>query len=170
MKLDKYKRIIIIGCPGSGKSTLSLILSTKLNLPVIHLDKLLWKPNWVQSSPREFDSKLLAELHKDKWIMDGIYRRTLDLRIKYANLVIFLDFDTEICINSYIERVNNNLGIVRLDMTEGCIETYDEEFVIYIRDFNKTQRTDIYKTLNKSSIEKIIFKNRNEVGKFIDQI
>ena len=47
------ERILVIGCPGAGKSTLSRQLGEKLGLPVIHLDRLFWKPGWVESTREE---------------------------------------------------------------------------------------------------------------------
>ena len=71
------ERIIIIGCGGAGKSTLARKLGEVLDLPVVHLDKLFWKPGWVETSREEFDALLAMELAKDKWIMDGNFNRTM---------------------------------------------------------------------------------------------
>ncbi len=43
-----YKKILIIGCGGSGKSTLARQMGEKFALPVVHLDKIYWLPNWVK--------------------------------------------------------------------------------------------------------------------------
>ena len=75
------ERIVIIGCGGAGKSTLARQLGEKLNIPVVHLDKLWWKPNWVESSREEFDAKLARELAKPRWIMDGNFNRPKPERI-----------------------------------------------------------------------------------------
>ena len=48
------KRILIIGNGGSGKSTFAKKLHKKLNLELIHLDNLFWKPNWVQTPKLEW--------------------------------------------------------------------------------------------------------------------
>ena len=71
------ERIIIIGCGGAGKSTLARKLGEVLDLPVVHLDKLFWKPGWVETTAEEFDALLAMELAKDKWIMDGNFNRTM---------------------------------------------------------------------------------------------
>lgn len=48
-------RVMVLGSAGSGKSTLTQKLSKILALPVIHLDKYYWKPNWVPTSNEEWD-------------------------------------------------------------------------------------------------------------------
>ena len=58
-------RVIIIGCGGSGKSTLSRALSEKTNLPVVHLDKLFWREGWINIPREEFNILLREELKKD---------------------------------------------------------------------------------------------------------
>ena len=60
---------MIIGCCGGGKTTLAKKLSNKLNLPLIHLDKLNWRDNWENISKEEFDDLLWAEVVKPTWIM-----------------------------------------------------------------------------------------------------
>ena len=74
-------RIIIIGNSGSGKSTLAKELAVRLNLPLIHLDKLFWRDNWQHISRDEFDDLLLSELKKERWIIDGNFGRTIPLRL-----------------------------------------------------------------------------------------
>ena len=86
------ERIVIIGCGGAGKSTLARQLGEKLRIPVVHLDKLFWRPGWVQVPKEEFDALLRAELAKEKWIMDGNFDRTIPERLARCDTVIYLDF------------------------------------------------------------------------------
>ena len=90
----KMERIVIIGCPGSGKSTLARELGEKLDLPVVHLDQIYWSPgNWQHLEKDEFDALLMQELQKPRWILDGNFNRTLELRLERCDTVIFLDFN-----------------------------------------------------------------------------
>jgi len=78
------KRILVIGCSGAGKTTFSRMLGEKLSLPVYHLDQLYWKPDWVESNKNEFTKKQTAIITGERWIIDGNYSSTLELRFAKA--------------------------------------------------------------------------------------
>lgn len=94
----KKKKIIVIGCPGSGKSYFSKKLSAITKLPLYHLDLLYWRPNWQTTPADEFREKVIKVIEEPKWIIDGNYNSTLELRFLVADLVFFLDLPTENCL------------------------------------------------------------------------
>ena len=53
------KKIIIIGCPGSGKSTFARKLSDITNIPLYHLDMIWHKPDKTTLTKEEFDEQLM---------------------------------------------------------------------------------------------------------------
>ena len=165
------ERIIIIGCSGAGKSTLARQLGEKTGLPVVHLDALFWKPGWVESDRGEFDAKMLAELEKPRWIIDGNYARTLALRLEKCDGVIYLDFPRWVCILGVLKRVLTTYGTVRPDMPEGCPERFDWEFIKWVWNFNRNNREKIRAQLDALPGEKVtVLKNRREVKRFLAQI
>lgn len=165
------KRIIIIGCGGAGKSTLARQLGEKLNLPVVHLDKLFWKPGWEHVSHDEFDCLHRQALAQEKWIIDGNFDRTMAERIQHCDTVIYLDFNRFACLMGVAKRILTNYGKVRPDMGEGCPERIDWEFLKWVWDFNKNKREKNYRLLNETDgIEKFILKNRRAVKEFMEQI
>ena len=164
-------RVIIIGCGGSGKSTLSRVLSEKTNLPVVHLDKLFWKEGWVNISREEFDNLLNEELKREEWIIDGNYDRTLKERLKKSDTVIYLDYPRMTCLLGVVKRVLSNYGKVRPDMAEGCPEKFDLDFIKWIWNFNKEHRDKFYKILKEESDKQIyIFRNRKECNEFVKNL
>lgn len=168
---EEMKRVIIIGCGGSGKSTLSRALSEKTNLAVVHLDKLFWREGWVNIPREEFNVLLREELKKDKWIIDGNYDRTIKERLNRCDTVIYLDYPRRTCLFGIIKRFITNYGKVRPDMTEGCPEKIDLEFLKWIWNFNKVHRDKFYKILKEEKGKEIyIFRKRKECNEFIKNL
>ena len=163
------ERIIIIGCGGAGKSTLARQLGENLDIPVVHLDRLFWRPGWVQVSPEEFDELHRAEISKDRWIIDGNFGRTIPDRLARCDTVIYLDFSRFTCLMGVLKRVLTTYGTVRPDMGEGCPERIDFEFLQWVWNFNKNKRAHNYALLQEAShAHVIILKNRREVSAFLE--
>ena len=165
------ERILIIGCGGAGKSTLARQMGEILNLPVVHLDKLFWHPGWVESSKVEIDAKIMAEMAKPQWIMDGNYNRTLPQRVKYCDTIIYLDFSRVACLLGVLKRVITTYGTVRPDMGDGCPERFDWDFLKWVWNFNRDKREKYYRLLNETEgKETIVLKNRRMVKRFLQSL
>ncbi len=165
------ERIVIIGCGGAGKSTLARQLGEKLDIPVVHLDKLFWHPGWVQASPEEFDGRLARELEKSRWIMDGNFDRTMLQRIARCDTIIYLDFSRFACLWGVAKRILTTYGTVRPDMGEGCPERFDLDFLKWVWNFNRNKREKNYRLLNEiEGVETIVLKSRRMVKRFLRSI
>ena len=165
------ERIVIIGCGGSGKSTLARRLGEKLHLPVVHLDKLFWKPGWVETTPDEFDAKLAVELEKPQWIMDGNFNRTMQMRLEKCDTVIYLDYKRIVCLWGVICRIVKSYGKTRPDMAEGCPERLDWEFLKWVWNYNRDKKDRNYGYLNEiTHAETYAFKNRRQLKRFLKSL
>ena len=166
------ERVIIIGCGGAGKSTLARKLGEKTGIPVVHLDQIWWSPgNWQHMERPEFEKLLMEEMEKPRWILDGNFRRTLEMRLQKCDTVIYLDFPRLVCLKNWLGRVIKNWGHARIDMAEGCNERFDPEFALWIWNFNKNYRARFYELLNNlAGKQVIILKSRREVEKFLKNI
>lgn len=162
-------KIVVIGCGGAGKSTFSRTLSEILNIPVYHLDKLNWKPGWIPTPKDEWDDVIKNLVSKEEWIIDGNYGKTLDIRLKNADTIIFLNMPTYLCIYRIIKRRFMYRGKTRPDMDEGCTEKLDIDFVKWVWGYNKNQKPRIIDKLSKLSNTKNVFilNNSSEVSKLI---
>ena len=157
------KRIIVIGCPGSGKSTFSRALRDKTGIPLYYLDMLWHKPDKTNITPEEFDQKLKSILNTEEWIIDGNFNRTLEMRMIACDTVFLLDLPTEVCLSG----VESRIGIKREEMP-WIEEEFDPEFKQFILDFPKNKLPHIYELLNIYKDKKIvIFKSREEMNDFM---
>ena len=162
---------MIIGCGGAGKSTLARQLGEKTGLPVVHLDKLFWRPGWEQISREEFDNLHREALAGEKWILDGNFDRTMEERIRHCDTVIYLDFNRVTCLLGVAKRILTTYGQVRPDMGEGCPERFDWEFLRWVWNFNKNKREKTCRLLACHPDKKIcILKNRRQVRMFLEKI
>ena len=163
------ERVMIIGCGGSGKSTLARQLGEKTGLPVIHLDQIWWAPgSWQHLERPEFDEILKAETEKPRWIIDGNFNRTMELRLEKCDTVIYLDYSRWVCLFSWIERVITHWGKARPDMAPGCTEWFDPEMASWIWNFNKQNRKRYHELLQAQTGKEIhIFKNRRQLKAFL---
>jgi adenylate kinase family enzyme len=67
------RRVLVIGSGGAGKSTFSVALGKRLELPVIHLDAHFWRPGWVETPKPEWRERVAQLAARDAWVMDGNY-------------------------------------------------------------------------------------------------
>jgi len=165
------KKIILIGSGGSGKSTLAKQLGNKLNIKVHHLDALFWKPNW-EGVPKEEQRTVQNELVKgEKWIIDGNYGGTMDIRINAADTIIFLDIHRTICVYRAFKRIVQYRNKTRPDMGAGCEERLDLQFFKWIWEYPNKKKPAILKRLDQLSKGKevIILKSLNEVRQFLEK-
>ena len=145
------KRMIVIGCPGSGKSTFSRALHERAKIPLFHLDMMYWNADRTTVSKETFLERLSDVMKGEEWIIDGNYASTLELRISACDTVFFLDLPTKLC----LEGVRQRRGAPRADMP--WVETEEDgEFMEFIASYNQTQRPLVIQLLEKYS-DKDIF-------------
>ena len=90
-QIRSFERINVVGTSGSGKTMLARELARLLNLPYVEMDALFWKPGWRESSNEEFFPKVQEAISGDRWVLDGNYTRTLPIKWKRVQAVVWLD-------------------------------------------------------------------------------
>ncbi|WP_371804510.1 DNA topology modulation protein [Candidatus Lokiarchaeum ossiferum] len=151
------KRIMIIGCAGSGKSTLAFNLGTTLKLPIYHLDKVFWKPNWVKISPEDWQQYISTIIQKESWIIDGNYSSTMEIRMRRANIIIYLDFPRFLCLWRVIKRRFQYNNKSRPDINDQCNEKLDLEFLQWIWNYPKRSKPKTMQLLKQCTKNHLIF-------------
>ena len=158
------KKVIVIGCPGSGKSTVSRALHNKTGIPLYHLDMMYWNADKTTVEKSVFLERLSAVLEEDEWIIDGNYGSTMELRMAVCDTVIFLDYPLDVCLDGIKER----RGKPRSDMP--WIETEeDAEFIEFIKSYNEQQKPKVLELLEKYSDKNIvILESREQADAFLN--
>lgn len=137
------QRVLVIGISGAGKTTLSQALAKRTGLPLIHLDREFWQPGWIETPRAAWREKVQALAARERWVMDGNFDSSLDLRLPRADTVIWFDFPAVRCLFRALRRVARSYGRVRPEMADGCPERIDVDFLRYIARFNQVQRPRI---------------------------
>ncbi len=159
------KKIIIIGCPGSGKTTFAEKLKSKLGLPLFYLDAIWHKPDRTHISREEYDTRLAEILDLDSYIIDGNYSRTIESRIAACDTVFLFDLPVEVCLDGAISR----LGKARYDLP--WIDTeLDAKLKQEIENFPSKNLPAIYALIDKYRDGKtvVVFRSREEADEFLD--
>lgn len=164
------RRVLVLGCPGAGKSTLARSLGEALSLPVVHLDKLWWKSGWVNRTEGEFDALLDAVLLGEEWVIDGNYLRTLPRRLERCDAVVLLDYPRRVCLLRALRRILTWRGRTRPDMAADCPERLDGEFVRWIWEFHRTQRPQVLELLDGWTGELRVFRSPRACAGFLAKL
>ena len=157
------KRVIVIGCPGAGKSTFARKLAARTGLPLHYLDMIWHRADRTVIGREEFDRQLDKLVIEDEWIIDGNYARTLPVRLAHCDTVFFFDLPLDVC----IEGAKSRLGKERVDMP-WMDDELDSEFLQWIIDFPRDVVPEIEHHLRDFDKTIIRFHTREEADKFIE--
>lgn len=116
------RRVLIVGSPGGGKSTLATKLAAITGLPLIHLDAHYWQPEWRKPSRDAWQERVTELLRGKTWIMDGNYRGTFAMRLEAADTVILIALPRVQCLYRVVKRGIRYRGRTRPDLHPGCRE------------------------------------------------
>jgi adenylate kinase family enzyme len=155
------KRVLVIGSSGAGKSTFARRLQQATGLKLIHLDRVFWKPDWVEPSKSEWRKTVEEIVKEDEWIMDGNYSGTLEVRLPHADTVIFLDFPRTICIYRILKRVVFYKKGSRPDIPEGCDERFDWTFLKLVWNYPNRSKPKVEELLKQIGGEKKVIRLRS---------
>lgn len=139
------RRVLVIGPGGSGKSTVSVQIGELTGLPVVHLDALYWQPGWVPMPQPEWRQTVAALAAGDRWVLDGNYGGSLDIRLPSCDSVdsvVFMDVPRYICIIRIVWRWLRYVARSRPEMGPGCPERLTWDFLLWIWNYPRRRRPD----------------------------
>lgn len=124
------KKINVVGTSGSGKSTFSRKLASKLGYPHLEMDALYWRPNWGEPTDEEFFTILRKRLSAPTWVLDGNYNRTVFVKWAEVDTVVWLDFSFPRTLYQAVRRAFVR-SLTRQELWPGTnnVETFRKSFM-----------------------------------------
>jgi adenylate kinase family enzyme len=153
------QRVAIIGPGGAGKSRLARELGRRLDLPVVHLDDLFWKPGWVEPDRDEWEALNRRLVQGERWILDGNYGGTMEIRLGAADTIVVLDPPPILCIWRVLRRRRRDPASTRRQL----------EFVAYIWRYRRTRRATVDERIRRLGAGKHVhvLRTRRDVSRFL---
>ncbi len=170
--LRQARRIMVIGCSGGGKSTLSRKIAAALDIPNHSMDReVFWLPNWVQRTKSEQRAILSEIIKADRWLLDGTNPSSFDIRLPRTDLVIWVRLPRWRCLLGVYLRVSRYIGSQRPEMADGCIEQWpDREFLSYIWHFERRFAPRIIQDIERHGpkVPVVTLKSHGEMAQLLD--
>jgi adenylate kinase family enzyme len=150
------ERVAVIGCGGSGKTTLSNRIGELLDLPVIHIDGFYWCEvpglGRVESPPDAWYTTHRKLIGRPSWVIDGMKLGVLAERLERADTVVFLDLSTWACLWGVLRR------------REGGVNW---AFLRWIWNFRRVHRPRVVALLESCSCEVVVLRSRRDADRYI---
>jgi adenylate kinase family enzyme len=147
-RLETANRVLVIGCSGGGKSTLSKALAARFDI-----------------------LKMLVA--RERWIMDGSNPSTFDLRVPRSDLVIWVRMPRLTCLLGVARRVWRYHGTVRPEMAAGCPEPLpDRTFLDYIWNFERKSAPVFIRKLEQhgEGVPLVTLSSRREARRLLTRV
>lgn len=169
--LRAASRVAVIGCSGGGKSTLSQRLAKVLDARYICMDRaFFWLPGWVMRDRAEQRALIAKAIEADRWVMDGTNQSSFDIRLARTQVMIWVRMPRWLCLWGVFSRWLKHAGRTRPEMTPGCPEKIDREFLRYVWNFDRTYVPVITARIEEHAprMPVLMLKSRREMRRLLD--
>lgn len=167
-------RILVLGCSGGGKSTLSQQLCGMNGLPFVSMDRdFYWLPGWVKRERDEVRAMIHAAAAEPRWLMDGTGSSSFDLRMPRATLIIWVRMPRWLCLWGVLSRTIRHFGRTRPEMAPGCREKlFDRAFLSFIWNFEEKTTPRIVEGIGTlaGDCPVVVLKSRAEMRQLLDLV
>ncbi|WP_027343099.1 P-loop NTPase family protein [Hamadaea tsunoensis] len=164
------ERIAVIGCGGSGKSTIAQQLGRALGLPVTHLDAVYYDENWQPLPQDDFAAAQKKLVAAERWLIEGSYAATLPIRLAAADTVIFLDLPARTCLWGIAQRRWHYRG--GQHHQDGVFDRITWNFVRYIIGYRKQMRPKVTRLTAEHGPHAMLltFTSRRQANRFLAEV
>jgi hypothetical protein len=145
LRIHLGKRILLLGCPGSGKTTFAKQLGPILNIQPFHLDDYGWKDDGTCPEENEWLETVRSFVTRESWIIEGNCLSAIEMRIKRADSVILLAPTTRVCLWRILKRgvtsfFSRDTSLTPFRTARSYLFDLKPEFVFRILNFSRIER------------------------------
>lgn len=162
----------MLGPAGSGKSYVASRLAHATGLPLVHLDRLAYRPGWQETPRDELLRRHRAWLDRERWVIDGNYTNVGKAeRIGRADVAIVLALPRRTCLLRVLRRMVWHHGRARPDMAEGCVERFDPGFLRFCWDWHRRHPAYGQEIVRQAgSTRVIVLRSPRDVEAFLERV
>jgi adenylate kinase family enzyme len=164
------ERVVVLGAGGAGKTELAHAIARRAGLPIVHLDRIFWRPGWKLAPREEARGALDAAVARERWIVDGNFLSAGDARFERADTVVFLDLPRTTCIARVLRRAVRDRRRGRPDLPEDCREGFDWAFLKWIWRFSRDDRPRIMERLERTPAEVVHLRSAADVRGYVESL
>lgn len=166
------QRVLVLGPGGAGKSVLSRELAGITGLPLVHLDREFFGPDWTKPSDEEWRARIDRLLAGDRWIVDGTHADTLDYRLGFADGVVMLDYSRWTAVRGVFTRLLTRRGRRRADLAPGCRNRLDRDYWSWVWTYRRETRPKIIEALQNHAdhVDQVTLRSRGEAQRWLNAL
>lgn len=166
-------KIAILGYSGSGKSTLARTLGELYGVPVLHLDTVMFLPNW-RERPKDEQLRIVQDFMDSSsgWVIDGNYSNLLQARrLEESDVIVLMLFNRFSALARVVKRYRRYRGRSRPDMAEGCSEKLDAEFIRWVLWRGRVRsKSDHLRAIRTQHPDKcVVLKTQRQINRYLKQ-
>ncbi|MDP1794454.1 MAG: hypothetical protein Q8K63_09995 [Acidimicrobiales bacterium] len=166
------KRVLVLGPGGAGKSVLSRELAGITGLPLVHLDREYFGPDWIKPERDIWLARIDQLQAGDRWIVDGTHADTLDHRLARADGVVVLDYSRWTAVRGVFTRLFTRRGRRRADLAPGCRNRLDRDYWNWVWTYHRETRPEILAALARHSdhVDVVTLRSRRAAQRWLDAL
>jgi hypothetical protein len=169
-QLRQARRILVLGSPGSGKTLLSNVLGERLGLELLRLADFFWQPGRVRMPTDAWRVRVAELASRPRWVMDGTYEASLDLRLPNSDAIVFIRSNRWACLWRVV--VRRLLGRWRPAAESALGHALTPFFVRYVARFPVVTQPEVFALMAEHAVGKplIVLDGARAVDRLIEQI